>query len=180
MSIAITLVAYAYDRVMRRYRRRWIMFWIALTAIILAAFLVSDHPLHWVLNNLILNSQTGWYRLMIWDAALAKISDAPLTGFAFADLLNSVILDNTIDFVWLVLALRFGVPVVIFLFLANVTAFLPTKQSKHHDFYIDQMRPAFTMMLVMFMFNGLTVHFWNYMLIFWGLCIGIRASLREW
>ena len=27
---------------------------------------------------------------------------------------------------------------------------------------------------------GLTVHFWNYMWIFWGICLGVRASLREW
>jgi hypothetical protein len=29
------------------------------------------------------------------------------------------------------------------------------------------------------MFAGLTVDFWNYTWMFWGLCIGIRASLRE-
>jgi len=42
------------------------------------------------------------------------------------------------------------------------------------------MATGFTMVLGMFMFVGLTVHFWNYMWISWGLCIGTRASVREW
>ena len=44
---------------------------------------------------------------------------------------------------------------------------------------MNQMRHAFTLVLLMFMFTGLTVHFWKSMLMFWGLCLGIRASLRE-
>ena len=43
-----------------------------------------------------------------------------------------------------------------------------------------RMRTAFSLILVLFMFVGLTVHYWNYMWIFWGICIGIRASLREY
>jgi len=35
------------------------------------------------------------------------------------------------------------------------------------------------LLLLVFMFSGLTVHFWNYMWMFWGVCLGVRASLRE-
>ena len=44
---------------------------------------------------------------------------------------------------------------------------------------MKRMRTGFTMALTMMMFMGLTVHYWAYMWTFWGLCIGIRASLRE-
>jgi hypothetical protein len=45
--------------------------------------------------------------------------------------------------------------------------------------YLSRMSTAFTLVLVVFMFTGITVHFWNYMWIFWGVCIGMRAALRE-
>ena len=181
MAFSIALVAYLYDRVMRRYPWRWSVFWVAVAALTVALFLVSNDPVGWVISHLTLDPQTGYYRLWIWNAALAKISESPLTGFSFNSLEDNI-LDHSVDCVWLVSSLRFGVPMVIFLFLTNVAALLPTGRSfkkRAYDSYIDQIRPAFTMVLVLFMFTGLTVHFWNYMWIFWGLCIGIRASLRE-
>jgi hypothetical protein len=99
----------------------------------------------------------------------------------------------TVDSIWLVFALRFGVPAVALLFLSNVSSFLPVKSARGRrnrnddapavsatDKYMADMSMAFTTVLVMFMFIGLTVHFWNYMWIFWGICLGVRASLREW
>ncbi len=96
------------------------------------------------------------------------------TNFGSAELYS-------VDCVWLALALRFGLPAIVFLFLANVTALLPTGQSSNRDDdpSLAPMSTAFSLILVMFMFIGLTVHYWNYMWIFWGVCIGIRASLRE-
>jgi hypothetical protein len=65
--------------------------------------------------------------------------------------------------------------------LANVSAFHPAQRGSDQtdEVHMNQMRRAFTLVILMFMFTGLTVHFWNYMLMFWGICLGIRASLRE-
>ena len=181
MSISIVLAAYAYDRLMSTWPWRWSALWIAVAILILTLFLVSNDPMAFIINHLTMDPQTGHFRLLIWNAALAKISDAPLTGFAF-DTLDSEFLDHTVDSVSLVFMLRFGIPMIVLLLLTNLAAFLPTRRSIQKltcASYIDQMRPAFTMVLAMFMFIGLTVHFWNYTWIFWSLCIGIRSSLRE-
>jgi hypothetical protein len=42
-----------------------------------------------------------------------------------------------------------------------------------------KMSTAFTIVLILLVFDGLTVHYWNFLWIFWGVCIGIRVSLRE-
>jgi hypothetical protein len=59
---------------------------------------------------------------------------------------------------------------------------LPPRLSSaaEHGTTVSRMATAFTMVLVIFMFIGITVHFWNFVWIFWGLCIGIRASIYEW
>ena len=118
---------------------------------------------------------------MIWEVASDYINRAPFTGYAYA-LYNNNIIDGSVDAVWLVFSLRFGLPMAILFFLTNVAAFFPTRQRSRNginDSDLDRMKRAFTTVLLLFMFAGLTVHFWNYMLMFWGLCIGIRASMRE-
>jgi hypothetical protein len=181
LAFLIALSAYCYDRLMRQYSWRWSAFWVAASMMLLVVSLVTNNPLGWVLTHLTMDPQTGYFRLMIWEVASIYIAQAPLTGYAYS-VLGHGILDATVDSVWLVRSLQFGVPMVILLFLTNVAAFLPTKGSSENrvnGLYLDGMRRAFTLVLLLFMFNGLTVHFWNYLWIFWGLCIGIRASLRE-
>jgi hypothetical protein len=180
MTVALVLSAYGYNQLMRSVPHRWTIFWVAVASAFAALFLVSNRPLGWLITHLTLDPQTGYFRILIWDAALDQISQSPFVGNAF-NLLGDGILDATTDSVWLVLALRFGLPIVILLALANVTALLPVrKQSGWANVaYMERMRLGFSIVLVLFMFTGLTVHFWNYIWIFWAVCIGIRASLRE-
>ena len=180
LSFAILLMAYTYDWLLLKYKWRWLGFWILLAAFICVIFVVRNNPVGWIISHLTLNPQTGWYRLMIWDAALPRIFQSPVTGYAF-NLFNDQILDGSIDLFWLVFMLRYGVPAAVFLFFANIAACASTQKYKDKtDGYMYRMCTAFTMALVMFMFIGVTVHFWNYLLIFWALCIGVRASLGEW
>jgi hypothetical protein len=179
MAFSIILVAFTYDQLLRRYPWRWSAFWIIMGTLIFVVFVLAAHPLNWVLTHLTLDPQTGYFRMLIWDTALAYIAQSPVIGFAYH--LNNVILDNSVDCIWLVLSLRFGVPMFVLFFLTNVAAFFPSRRNFKvtGDVHIDQMHRAFTLVLLMFMFTGLTVHFWKSMLMFWGLCLGIRASLRE-
>jgi hypothetical protein len=180
MSFAMILAAYAYDRLLGQYPRRWTVFWAAIAVIYLAIMLTTIHPLGWVLTHLTLEPESGYYRLMEWDTATGYISAAPWTGYAFRTFPEAEL--YSVDCVWLAVALRFGIPASLFLMLANLTAILPNgsaPQDPAAEPFMSQMRAAFTVVLVMFMFIGITAHYWNYIWIFWGICIGIRASLRE-
>jgi len=177
MVFSIIVAVFTFDRMMKGYSWRWAALWIFFGSLTLAVFAVTEHPLSWILSHLTLDPQTGFYRIMIWDVAFTYIALSPAIGYAY-QLVDNWILDATVDSIWLVYALRFGVPMVILFFLTNVAAFFPRRRQISH-FDMDQMRCAFTIILLMFMFAGITVHFWNYMLMFWGLCLGIRASLRE-
>ena len=178
MTLSMVLAAFTYDRLMRRFAWRWRAFWVVIGILLFAVFVLTAHPLGWVLSHLTLDPQTGFYRIMIWDSALTYIAQSPVIGYAY-QLVNNNIIDATVDSIWLVFSLRFGVPMIILFFLTNIAAFLPSQSKGTGDVHMDQMGRAFTLVLLMFMFNGLTVHFWNYALMFWGLCLGIRASFRE-
>jgi O-antigen ligase len=182
MALAIGITAYAYDRLLRRFWWRWPVFWLAISAAGSAIFVISNNPVGWIISHLTLQPDSGYFRLLIWDAAFIQISLSPLTGYSFNSF-GDYFLDNTVDSVWLVFALRFGIPTIVLLILMNITALLPSRRSAvrpGRETFEERLSRSFTLVLIMFMFIGLTVHYWNFMWIFWGLCLGVRTSLREY
>ena len=124
IAFSIILIAFAYDQLLTRYSWRWSAFWIIMIVFISVVFVVAAHPLKWVLTHLTLDPQTGYFRILIWDTALAYIDQSPVIGYAYH--FNNVILDSSVDCIWLVLSLRFGVPMLVLFFLTNIAAFIPT------------------------------------------------------
>ncbi len=180
MAYVLGVAAYAYDCLMRTAPARWTLFWIVLGTVVGLVFLITKHPIGWLISHLTLDPVSGYYRILVWDAALDRIGSSPLTGYSFK-LFNEVILDATVDCVWLVEALHYGLPAIAFLFLANIAAVWPGRRrapGAESDFD-RHMNLAFAIVLLLFIFTGITVHFWNFMWIFWGMCVGIKASLRE-
>jgi O-Antigen ligase len=180
MALSMILIGYTYDRLMRRYSWRWTLAWAIAGVLILALILMANHPLNWIILHATFDPQSGYYRYLIWGTAIDYIARAPLTGYGYVRFNNQFL--ESVDSIWLIYSLRFGIPMAMLLLLTNIAAILPTKWKSGYrkdDPYMDGMRRAFTFALLVFMFTGLTVHFWNFMWMFWGVCIGIRASLRE-
>jgi hypothetical protein len=181
MAWGMIVGAYLYDRLLSTISWRWGLFWAVMCSLACVVFMVTNAPLGWIITHLTLDPESGYFRYLIWDAALERIPESPYVGFAFSRL-NDEILDTTVDSVWLVYALRFGVPMISFLFLTNVCAIWPARRTPNDlddATFLIRMNTAFTIMLLIFMFIGLTVHYWNYMWIFWGLCLGIKVSLKQ-
>ncbi len=181
MCFALTIFAYSYEKLLRGFAKRWLVFWGIFLVSLATVFLIANHPIGWLISHLTLDPVSGYYRMLIWDSALVRIAESPIFGYTI-DSFDEDILDATIDSVWLVDALRFGVPVVVLLILLNIAACLPTKAIRNrtaNGAYVEDMHLAFTIVLILYMFAGITVYFWNYSWIFWGVCLGIAASLRE-
>ncbi|MBP0114554.1 O-antigen ligase family protein [Bradyrhizobium vignae] len=174
MGMVLVMSSYAYDRLLCRFPWRWPLFWTGAGMFLVAVTAVTNNPLSWLLSHATIEPQTGFYRLMIWDAVSAQVWQSPLTGAGFVTF-GYYLLDRTVDSVWLVTSLHYGVPVTILLIVLNLSAMLPVRGHRPTD-----IQRGFTVACMVFLFTGLTVHFWNYMWTFWGVCIGVRASLREW
>jgi hypothetical protein len=181
MGLVLSIMIFSYDKIMGAWVWRWKVLVGCTSMLVISVFFISNNPIGWFIGHLTLDPETGYYRVMIWDLATAQISLSPITGFSFSTF-NNEVLDGTVDCVYLVYALRFGVPMIVLLLLTNFATFIFPGQNRlsHSNSYVDNMRVAFTLVLVLFMLIGLTVHFWNFMWIFWGMCIGIRASIRDW
>jgi len=174
MGMVLVVSSYAYDRLLWRCPWRWPLLWVGTGLFLVAVTVTTNNPLSWLLSHATLEPQTGFYRLMIWDAVSAQVWQSPLTGAGFVTF-GYYLLDRTVDSVWLVTSLHYGVPVTILLIALNLSAVLPVPGLR-----ATEIQRGFTIVCMVFLFTGLTVHFWNYMWTFWGVCIGVRASLREW
>jgi len=181
MAAALTIAIYGYDKILERLPGRWLIFWLIVGPLLLVFFLVANSPMGWIISHFTLDPSSGYFRMMIWEAVFAQLPKSPYFGFGFGSF-NDYILDKTVDSVWLVIALRFGVPAVVLILLSNIAVLLPVKVralDAGHRRILD-MGKGFTLALLSFLFIGLTVHYWNFMWIFWGLCLGVRGSFREY
>jgi hypothetical protein len=181
MSLTFVLFFYFYDVFMSQYRWRWKVLWAIIFSNLGLVFIVSNAPIAWIISHLIFDSENGYYRLGTWYAAIDQMGLSPIFGFGFYGI-DVEYLNRTIDAVWLVIGLRYGLPTIIFFLLANIFSFWRIETNgngKAVALPLDLVRTGFTAALVVFMFVGLTVDFYDSMWMFWGLCVGIRASLQE-
>jgi hypothetical protein len=185
MAFTIVIAVYRYDRIMSAYRWRWQAMLAGMGAFLAVVFAVANKPVSWIVEHLTLDPATGYFRVFTWENAFYYIDLSPYVGYGFERYAPSddFFANASVDAVWLTMALRFGIPFVIFVFLANVASFYrsgPTAGIRRsNDPYMNNLRTGFTTALAMLMFVGLTSHYWNNIWIFWGFCIGIRASLQE-
>lgn len=177
-ALIIVVALRIFDYLMNRYSWRWKLVTICIVSVILVSLVVSNDPVGWLINHTTFDVESGFYRLLIWQSSLAQLSLSPMTGIGF----NSAGIDfisRTIDCVWLVQALRYGVPQIVFLLAVNVAAFWPPDRRRSANEGMKTAQTAFTLTIVMFAVIGLSVDYWNSMWIFWFLCLGIRSSLKD-
>ncbi len=83
MAFAIVLGTYIYSNMMRRLPWRWWACWAVVAVFALVIVVATNDPLGWVLSHLTLDPESGYFRLMEWNAAFYHISVSPWTGYAF-------------------------------------------------------------------------------------------------
>lgn len=184
MAFSIAIAVYCYDRFMSAYPWRWQVILTIMIVFLVIVFATANKPVSWLVAHLTLDPATGYFRVATWDNALHYIGLSPYVGYGFASYAPEDFFANaSADAVWLTMSLRFGVPATALLFLANIISFYRSGPSsgtwRFTDPCMSNLRTGFTLALALFMFVGFTVHYWNNIWILWGICIGIRASLRE-
>jgi hypothetical protein len=183
MAFAVMVATYVYDRMFKQFAWRWRAYGMIVLGFVAAVYLISNNPTDWLVSHLTLDPATGYFRIAVFDYSYDQIAVHPYKGWGFGligddDFFSQV----SVDSVWLVTALRFGLPMMYLFLLTNIGTFLripPKKKSQKTDPYIDNAGTAFTFSIMCFMGIGLTVHFWNATWMLWAVCLGARASIKE-
>lgn len=187
LVFAIVIGVFCYDAILHRYSWRWRAFTAAIAVFFACIFMVNDRPLSIIIANMTFDPATGYFRLGTWDRSFFNIGMSPLTGYGFDEIGFSAEKDvfdvASVDAVWLVMPLRFGILVVPLLLLTNISAYFGDSGQRAAlspwDDDMQDLTTGFTLAIWVFMLVGLTVHFWNAMWVLWGVILGIRAGFKD-
>lgn len=148
-------------------------------------FLTTVNPLGWIFNHLTLDASTGYYRLMVWDAAGADVLDSPVFGLGTTlEWFRPSWMSSTVDSLWLRSAMLFGIPGSVLIALALIGACsLPARQTRENagrlttrDIALSETLDILTFLTI---FLGFTVFYWGSAWILMALLAGLRASLGQ-
>jgi hypothetical protein len=179
LGLVIVTAVFTYDCILRQYTWRWKALATVLGGLVLGIFLISAHPIAWIITHITLDPQTGFFRLGTWNYALPLIGQSPFIGYGvveFGDSSDALIFLKSVDCVWLLEALRYGLPAVMLLLLTMISALF----RKTIILEISKLETGLSLAIISMALIGLTVHFWDATWLLLSLCIGIRASLSEY
>ncbi len=178
-SVIIGLGLMAYGRLLVALRPRWILLIGSVAICIAVLFLLVGSPFVTLIKATALDPSTGYYRLYIWNSLGPVILDKPY--FGIPPELSGQVYTGTVDSLWLVLSLLYGMPCAVFAGLAMITACSRVERAGKALLAREEARLASILSIVMFLaiFGGFTVHFWGSTWILIGLLVGLRAHLGE-
>jgi hypothetical protein len=145
-------------------------------------FILVDDGLTVLIQNLTYDPQTGMFRVLIWQWAALNISRAPWIGIAFADWLRSEEMPMSMDSLYLVTAVRFGIPALCLLALSMLSSgvTMPLRPLPHYPHpRIPIIKSGMAIAIFILAFNSFTVHLWGSTWVLLAMIIGIRAGASE-
>ena len=183
MGLALITSLFCYDRCLHAYPWRWKLVVSTAIGVTLLIFVFSDNPIQWILVHMTLDPQTGFFRLGMWNYALPLVQQSPFVGYGLTQLGDSgesKLYLWSVDSIWLVEVLRYGLPAATLLFLTMFSSSFAQRTPAALDRDARNAATGLTLAIVAFGVVGLTVHFWDASWLFLNFCVGVRASLAEY
>jgi len=186
--LALTLaVALAIYGKCVQFRGRWLLIFGVTIGIFVLFVMLHPAPFGWLLGHFLLNAQTGNYRLLIWQYAGEGVLASPMMGMGLIDPYPTrpAWMAQTVDSIWLMSAMQFGIPGSILIASSIVSACWAsvTERENQEDGLpgvdAERMAKCLSMNAFLTIFLGFTVHFWGTSWILLGLMAGLRASFSQ-
>lgn len=178
LGIAMFVSLAVYDRIRKVVTfLNWPIFIATAIAILTVLQLVSKNGLIAILIRYTLNPSSGYYRLLIWEYGSRSVANYPLFGIGYAQFKGLPWMTNSVDTIWLSLAIRHGLPVPLLLGLAVVLAIAGLALQASRDPTVNaDTRIGLAIALTMLFVLGFTVSFFGGLLIWFVMVLGIGTT----
>ena len=147
-----------------------------------ASMVMSRSPINLIATGLTLDSWTGFYRLQIWEHGLENVYASPWIGIGLEEWQRPWwMISSTIDALWLVIAIREGVPAVALLALgvAAMTRAVVRKGLRGPDRAVRRIARGWIMSLIALALVACTVHFWNVLYAYFFFFVGLAGWMAD-
>jgi hypothetical protein len=167
----------AYGRMFPNFSGKWNLL-LGLFAVFAAGLFISTPtPFGHLFGTFTLDPQTAYYRLYVWNIMGPLVLDNPMFGILPSD----DDYQGSVDSLWLVLSMAYGVPAAVLAALGMIgCCSQPTRgpQAKLSEAE-TRLGTALGVIIFLVIFVGFTVHMWASVWILVGLLTGLRAHLGE-
>jgi hypothetical protein len=161
-AIALQVLLIAWNYGTRSIRHRWRLLGVLIALCYIAVDVLSNRaPLEVFISYLTINSQTGYFRLLIWEFGSAEVLRHPLFGIGMADWVRPSWMPESVDNFWLLTAMRYGLPALAFFAGSIVLMMVGVGRMKFDSPALNGARTGLLISLCGLMVAGCTVHYWN-------------------
>ena len=175
----------AYDRRLAHFRGRWMLLIGSVIIGLGVVFLFTSSPLAFLFGHLNLDSSSYWVRLLQWNNVGAVVLDSPWIGIAFQwpDIVAHMpfFVQESIDSLWLNLALIYGIPgsVLVGLSMLSAACYRTNRSPIGLTSEESRLATSLSILIVVIVLMGFTVHLWEGPWMLVGLLVGASAHFAD-
>ena len=161
LLFVVQIILTAWHVAARKLSHHWRILAAGVAILYVAIDLVSNRgAFHVLVSYATLNTQSAYVRFLIWNYGVASVMNFPIFGIGLGEWERPRWMGASIDNFWLLTAVRYGLPALFFLVLAQVVLF---KRLASAALGVDlaRCRRGWGISITALIFAGATVHYWN-------------------
>lgn len=178
--VVMQIALIGWDRVTKGLPMRWGMLFAGIVLILVAVSMLSNRsPVKVFISYASFSAQSSYNRVLIWEFGTAEVARHPLFGIGLGEWTRPIWMSSSMDNFWLIIAVRYGLPALIF--LAFAIFYIAIKASARTGMPQDWVncRMAWIVTVAGAAFAACTVHLWNSTFGFFIFFIGAGAWLVD-
>lgn len=151
--------------------RRWGLLLFLVIAFYVSIELLSNRSgINVLLHYFTFDAHNAFYRLAIFDWGMINVWANPIFGIGFNDWVRADWMTSSMDNLWLLQAVTFGIPGFITFTLPFVI--MGFSGWGRHSPRLGRLRTEWTIALISLIIAGCTVHFWNNLIVYFFFFLG--------
>lgn len=167
----------AWDRFTMGIANRWsILLSIVGFAWFILSMMSNRSPILIFISYLTFSANSAYNRVHIWNYGTAEVERNPIFGIGLNDWIRAPWMSSSMDNYWLLTTVRYGIPALLFLVIAIYLIAKRLPNRTNQSLRTLQARKAWIVTILGFTLAGLTVHFWNALMVQFFFLIGCGVA----
>ncbi|WND03275.1 hypothetical protein QGN29_02690 [Temperatibacter marinus] len=179
-ALALQIGLIGWDKLTKGIHGRWtilaslfLSFWFLIT------LLSNRSPVNVFISYLTFSANSAYNRIHIWNYGSAEVGRHPLFGIGLNEWVRAPWMSSSMDNYWLLTTVRYGLPAFIAMIIAILIILKMIHPKKAPAGPIKSARKAFVVTLIGMSIAGITVHFWNALMVQFFFFLGCAMSLKS-
>jgi hypothetical protein len=180
MMLGVQIALAGWDGMTKGMPGRWgVLLGAVVMVLVVVSMLSNRSPVQVFIGYASFSSASSYNRILIWQYGTAEVGRHPLFGIGLGEWVRAPWMSTSMDNFWLVNAVRYGLPALIFLVLGIMLILFKSAAQKNAGVAWESCRMAWITTVAGASIAACTVHLWNNTFGFFMFIVGAGAWLIE-